>query len=212
MDPLASLAWLGGQTSTIKLGTGVLVLPYRPKFMTARWVATVQELVGERLQLGVAIGWMKPEFDVVGVPLKKRVSVSEDTIAFLRECFANDVVELNGQKFLFKPRPAAPPILIGGAAPHATDRAARIGDGWLPMTTDPEKLEPAIRDYRARAKELGRTPRIFAFGALGKGRADVQDRLARLEEIGVETVITGVRYSDDASFSRGLDDLTGWIS
>ncbi|MDA0338757.1 MAG: LLM class flavin-dependent oxidoreductase [Proteobacteria bacterium] len=125
LDPLASLAWLAGQPERILLGTALLVLPYRPKLPTAKWIATVQELSGGRLLLGAGIGWMKVEFQATGLPIKNRTSISDDILSFLDACFANDIVTANGQDFLFRPRPPKPPILIGGAAP--TPQTVRCG-------------------------------------------------------------------------------------
>jgi len=68
LDPLATLAFLAGVTQRVGLGTGVLVLPYRPALATAKWIATIQELSGGRLLLGVGAGWMEAEFRAVGVP------------------------------------------------------------------------------------------------------------------------------------------------
>ncbi len=212
LDPLATLSWLGGQTSKILLGTGVLVLPYRPKVPLAKWIATVQELTDERLVLGAGIGWMKPEFNAVGVPLSQRVKVSEETLAFLNACFEQDVVSANGQEFLFKPRPKKPPIFIGGAAPHAVDRAVKFGAGWIPMTTDVEKLAPAIADFRAKARAAGTEAPVYAFGRIGSSRAEVQDKLAALEEIGVDVVISGVKYDTAEQFSAGLETLAANVA
>lgn len=212
LDPLATLAWLGGQTSRILLGVGVLILPYRPQLPVAKWIATVQELTGERLILGVGIGWMQAEFNAVNVALKNRVRISEQTLEFLHRCFASDIVRENGQEFIFKPRPARPLILIGGAAPHATDRALSFGDGWLPMGNDPDKLAPSIRDYRNQAKAQGKPSHVYAFGGLGDDRTCAQEKLARLEEIGVDAVITSVGYTDKTSFSKNLDALLARIN
>src|SRR4029453_2642273 len=77
---------------------------------------------------------------------------------FLRECFAHDVVEAHGQRFLFRPRPPAPPIFVGGAAPHALARAARFGEGWMPMGGDAAALAPAIAELGRRAREARRGP------------------------------------------------------
>ncbi len=208
LDPLATLSWLGGQTSKILLGTGVLVLPYRPKVPLAKWIATVQELTGERLILGAGIGWMRAEFNAVGVPLADRVKVSEEILAFLNQCFSQEVVTANGQDFLFKPRPKKPPIFIGGAAPHAIDRAVKFGAGWIPMTTDPDKLEPAIKSFREKARRAGTNAPVYAFGKLGSDRAEVQDRLAALEQIGVDVAITGVKYDTADELSRGVEALS----
>src|SRR5947208_10070627 len=97
LDPLATLAYLAGVTTRVGLGTAVLVLPYRPALPTAKWIATVQELSGGRLSLGVGVGWMAAEFRALGVDLRRRGALSDETLAFLDRCFAADVVEANGQ-------------------------------------------------------------------------------------------------------------------
>ncbi len=212
MDPLPTIAWLGGQTSKIKLGTGVLVLPYRPKVSLIKSIATIQELIGGRLILGVGIGWMKAEFDAVGVPLEKRAAVSEETLKFLHDYFDNETVEANGQEFLTKPHPEKPLILMGGAAPHATERALKFADGWLPMTSKPEKLESAVRQYKEAAAASGRSSLVYSFGPLGEDRSSVQDRLAKLDAVGVDGAMTGVKYTDEDSFSRALETLVSQVS
>src|SRR5881396_3828850 len=115
LDPLATLAYLAGVTTRIGLGTAVLVVPYRPPLPTAKWVATIQELSGGRLLLGVGVGWMVPEFRAAGVDHVRRGKLTDETLAFLDRCFADDLVEVHGQAFLFRPRPARPPMFIGGA-------------------------------------------------------------------------------------------------
>lgn len=207
LDPLATLAWLGGQTSKILLGTGVVVLPYRPKVALGKWVASVQELTGERLILGVGIGWMKAEFDAVGVPLEARASVSEAALDYLHRGFANEIVRENGQDFIFSPRPKRPPILMGGAAPHATDRAVRYADGWFAMAGDADALAPAIKAYKQKASEAGKEASVYTYVRADDDKSTLADRLRRLEDIGVDGVVAGFKYSDADSFSRGLDQL-----
>src|SRR6059036_456207 len=91
LDPLATLAFLAGVTTRVGLGTGVLVVPYRPPLATAKWIATVQELSGGRLRLGVGIGWMAAEFRAVGVDQRRRGALTDETLTFLERCFAADV-------------------------------------------------------------------------------------------------------------------------
>ena len=80
LDPLTALAWLAGRTTRIGLGTGVLILPYRPPLPTAKAVATVQELSGGRLRLGVGVGWMEAEFRALGVAHARRGRTADDTL------------------------------------------------------------------------------------------------------------------------------------
>src|SRR5262245_32988170 len=114
LDPLTALAWLAGQVPRIGLGTGVLNLPYRPALPTAKAIATVQELSASRLRLGVGLGWMEAEFRALGVPRAQRGRIADETLASLHACFAGDGVRANSQDFLFLPRPARPPIYVGG--------------------------------------------------------------------------------------------------
>ncbi len=211
LDPLATLAWLGAQTTDIMLGTGVLVLPYRPALPLAKWIATVQELTGERLILGVGIGWMKPEFDALGVPLKDRAKISEDAIQFLNDGFASDVMTANGQDFLFKPRPKRPPILIGGSAPHATDRAVRLCDGWFPMSNDPVALAPEIKAYKGQANAASRPASVTTFARMDDP-VTYRDKVQALEDAGVDLIIASIPYDTADEFSAGLEAMQTALS
>ena len=211
LDPLTSLAWLASATERIRIGTAVLVLPYRPPLPTAKAIATVQELSGGRLELGVGVGWMDAEFRAVGVLRRHRGRITDATLAFLRDAFdaEDDVTTSNGQPFVFRPRPARPRIWIGGAPPHALDRAARLGDGWMPLNDDPTRIEPASKELRARFADAGRgIPEVAAGGALGRRSAEEDmDRLDALAALGVTEYIHGARYNDLDGFLRSFDSL-----
>jgi probable F420-dependent oxidoreductase len=204
LDPLATLAYLAGATQRINLGTGVLVLPYRPPLATAKWIATIQELSGGRMLLGVGAGWMAAEFRALGVDRAKRGAITDSTLAFLQRCFANDVVEANGQSLLFRPRPPRPPIFVGGAAPHALRRAARFGDGWMPMGGDPEALRAQIEALQRGFADAGKPPAEVA--VLTRLPLDdpprAADELAALAAIGATRVVHAWRYTDAAGFAR----------
>ncbi len=209
LDPVTTLAWMAGQTESIKIGTSVLILPYRPKLPTAKAIATIQELSGERLLLGVGIGWMDSEFQALGVDRHQRGRLSDETLAFLHECFSNDVVTANGQSFLFKPRPARPPIYIGGSAPHAIDRALKYGDGWLPMGRL-EKITPQIREYRERSEALqGKPGEVVTFASLPEGDVDgAREVISRHEAAGVTRVIIGRPYESAEDWAPTFELLS----
>lgn len=210
LDPLIALAWIAGFTRYIKLGTGVLVLPYRPAHVVAKSVATLQELSGNRLLLGVGIGWMDAEFRVVGVPRSQRARVSDDTLSYLRSCFERDEMEANGQKFLFLPRPQRPPILIGGRPPHAFERAIIYGDGWIPMGASPEVLKPQVEALREQAANSGRpAPQVVAMVGLPFDGVDsLVDRLSEYEDAGATQVVAGTRYDDAHAYEHAVDLLS----
>lgn len=211
LDPLATLAWLAGITERIHLGTGVLILPYRPALPTAKWIATIQELSGGRMLLGVGIGWMEAEFRAVGVPRSRRGALADETLAFFERCFAADETESNGQPMLFRPRPAMPPLFVGGAPPYATRRATRFGGGWMPMGEDPDRLAQPIAEFRQASVEAGRPdPEVAVITSLALDdppRAAAQ--VEKLGAVGVTRVIQGSRYAEAATFLRMAEKLAG---
>ncbi len=209
LDPLASLAWLAAKTERIGLGTGVLILPYRAALPTAKAIATVQELSAGRLRLGVGVGWLASEFRALGVEREHRGRLTDETLGFLRECFANDEVEANGQPFLFLPRPEPPPIYVGGAAPHALARTVRYGDGWMPMGGDAASLAREVATLHAMAAEVGRTAlevELMTGLPLDDPSADAA-QIHSLAEAGITGLIVGWRYADASEFVRKLDLL-----
>jgi probable F420-dependent oxidoreductase len=209
LDPLATLAFLAGVTHRIGLGTGVLVLPYRPPLVTAKWIATIQELSGGRLLLGVGAGWMEAEFRAVGVPRDRRSRITDETLAFLHRCFAQDEVEANGQRFLFRPRPLRPPIFIGGAGPHALRRCAAYGDGWMPMGGDPAKLRPFVHQLRQEMTKAQKpNAEVVVLTALALDDvAKASDQIQQWGEMGATRVVHGWRYPDAAAFLRAADTM-----
>ena len=154
LDVLATLAYLAGATNRIRLGISVLVVPYRPAVLTAKQVATIQELSGERMILGVGVGWMKPEFDALGVDKRQRGRITDETLHVIRHLFAHEAEAYQGSlvsfpAFVFSPRPARPVIWIGGNSKQAIERVVEYGDGWHPMMPA-EKLKPAVTELKQK--------------------------------------------------------------
>ena len=213
LDPLATLAFLAGATQRIGLGTGVLVLPYRPPLPTAKWIATIQELSAGRLLLGVGAGWMDAEFKAVGIAPSQRGVVTDTTLELLLRCFAADEVEVNGQRFLFLPRPPRPPIFVGGAPPHALRRAVRFGDGWMPMGADADALRAPIAQLREAAAVAGKPPpEVVAITSLAlddpsKAVAQAQG----LIEVGATRIVHAWRYADVAAFARAAEAISSRV-
>ena len=209
LDILATLAWLAGITKRVKLGSGVLVLPYRAALPTAKQIATVQELSGNRLIMGMGIGWMDPEFKALGLSRHTRGRVSDETLAFMNDCFASDQVEANGQKLLFKPRPTKPPFLIGGRAPHAIKRAAKYGDGWYPIVKTPSDIVDHLPCYRELTSAAGKPPGLINISARLPldDRGESQALVTRYREIGVDRMVCSVNYETVDEFRAELDKL-----
>ena len=154
LDVLTTLAYLAGATERIRLGISVLVVPYRPAVLTAKQLATMQELSGERIILGVGVGWMKPEFDALGVDKRQRGRITDETLRVIRHLFAHEAQAYSGDlvsfpAFVFSPRPARPVIWVGGNSEKAIARVVEFGDGWHPMLPA-EKLKPAVAELRQK--------------------------------------------------------------
>jgi probable F420-dependent oxidoreductase len=204
LEPLATLAFLAGITERVALALGVLIVPYRPALLSAKWIASIQELSGGRLVLGVGVGWMEKEFRALGVDPRRRGAITDATLAFLHACFAGDEVEANGQRFLFRPRPPRPPIIVGGAPPHAIRRAVRFGEGWMPTAMHAGVLESGIASLREGMATAGKpAPEVVLLQPLPVD--DDEQLAARLGEVaalGITRVVHPWRYRDADEVGR----------
>ena len=209
LDPLATLAYIAGITERIGIGTSVLIVPYRAALVTAKWIATIQELSSGRLTIGAAVGWMQGEFRAAGVDHKRRGAITDETLQLWHDCFANDEATANGQRFVFKPRPKRPKFLIGGAAPHAIDRAVKLGDGWMPAEGDADKLRELIVELSERMNEAGK-PRPDVIPLTGLPLDDTAAAVARLSalsEVGVTGLIHAGKYESEDEFKTIVEQL-----
>ncbi|MET0152568.1 MAG: TIGR03619 family F420-dependent LLM class oxidoreductase [Candidatus Binatia bacterium] len=213
LDPLATLAFLAAVTDRIRLGTGVLVLPYRPLLATAKWLATIQELSGERLLFGVGAGWMEAEFRVVGVARERRGTITDRTLEFVHRCFAADEVEEAGQRFLFLPRPKRPPIYVGGAGRAVLQRAARFGEGWMPGGGDPQKLAASIGELAKLFADAGKpAPEVIALTTLPLDDPEkAVDRARALARVGVTGIVHASRYASAAELARNAEVMAARV-
>ncbi len=211
LDPLAVLSYFAAATRTIELGVSVLVLPYRAALPTAKWIASIQALSGGRLHLGIGPGWMEPEFRALNVPKNQRGKITDETIDFILECFhaEDDVVELNGQPFLFRPRPPCPPIYVGGMTDAALERTVRVGNGWLPIGLDADKLKPRYDKLAEMADAAGKPcPAMVLIGSLPDSQDEAVETLGACKTIGAAHYIQASRYSTATEFDDMVERLS----
>jgi probable F420-dependent oxidoreductase len=162
-EPVVALTWAAAATSTVGLGTSVLVLPYRHPLHLAKELASLDVLSGGRLIVGAAAGWLEAEFDALGVPFAERGARTDEAIAAIRACWEARPVDFDGPSVHLRDLQVLPqpgrhiPIWIGGASPPALRRAIGQGDGWHGTFQTPDELAPTLRHLRAARPDEGFT-------------------------------------------------------
>ncbi|TYB42330.1 TIGR03619 family F420-dependent LLM class oxidoreductase [Actinomadura chibensis] len=163
-DTVATLGWLAGITRRVKLLSHVYVVAYRHPLLTAKAFATLDALSGGRAVLGVGAGHLEGEFALLGVPFAERGRRTDEAVRAVRAKFADEWGGGDGGQRPRPVQPGGPPIWIGGSSPAAIDRAARLGDGWLPQGPPPEGTAAAVAALRARLAAAGRADAPFVVG------------------------------------------------
>ena len=155
LEPLAACAWGMGATRNLRMGTDVLVAPYRHPLLVAAMAGTLGLLSRNRLILGVGIGYLRGEFEALGLAYERRAAATEEWLRAVREEPAGFTVVGGG---------SPPPVWVGGNNPRAQRRAAILGDGWHPLWLAPEDYRAARRRIEALRREVGRSaPFTFSF-------------------------------------------------
>lgn len=195
MDPLMSLAYLAGATSTIRLGIAVYILPLRNLIVTARNLLTLDVTSRGRLLFGTGVGWMREEYDIVGADWEHRGAVMDEYVRALHVLWTEDEPEFHGQHLDFGPlyfdpkpvHPGGPPIIIGGESPPALRRAAAMGDGWLGLGHTPEEAAEIVAHLAKLREQAGRADQPFEVSVGGRV-ASVEDA-ERYAAAGVDRVL-----------------------
>ncbi|SEP53229.1 LLM class flavin-dependent oxidoreductase [Amycolatopsis saalfeldensis] len=168
-EPFTALSWLAGATTRVRLGTTVLIVPYRHPLLTARMAANLAGLSGGRLVLGVGVGWAKQEFAALGVPFERRGALTDEYLATIRAAWADE-----------RDYRAGPiPLWIGGGSDAALRRAVRLGDAWHPLRFELPWLRDAVTRLKAFADAAGRpVPGLAPRIALRLTEKPLDERLA----------------------------------
>ncbi|MGH7059113.1 MAG: LLM class F420-dependent oxidoreductase [Stellaceae bacterium] len=198
-EQLTALAFVAGKTSRLRLVTSVTVVPHRPAVLLAKMLATIDVLSQGRLTFGIGAGWMREEFEALGLPpFAERGAVTDEYLMACRELWTEDNPRFEGKhvKFadiLFDPKPVQkphPPIWVGGESGPALRRTAQLGDGWYPIGTNPQFPLDSMKRFAVRVerlhrlvREAGRDPaqvtlayRVSSRGAALPARADDGER------------------------------------
>jgi len=212
-DPLVAHAFVAAATSTIRLATGVLLLPQRNPVYTAKHVATLDWLSGGRLDLGVGVGWSLQEIEACGVPTPQRGARCDEYVAVMKALWTQELSRYEGRFYELPecrqyPKPVQrphPPLWFGGWTDRALDRAARLGDGWYGFDQSAEQVADCARRLAKRCAERGRdfSELGLACGAYGRMPAD-RAALSEYAAAGVRQFAVSITTLDPAGM---LDDL-----
>ena len=219
-DPLIMLSLVAAHTTTLRLQTGILVLPYRNPFTVARAVATLDVFSGGRVSLGVGAGYLKGEYKALGVDFERRNEIMDEYLKALKAAWTGDDFDFEGENYSargnrIRPAPLQrphPPLLIGGNARRAIRRAVELGDAWNPFfnsdtvsatartatMADEDDLETGIQYLREQSEKFGReTPPEIVLASITKvgevwNPHAILDAIGRFKDLGVTTVAGNV--------------------
>lgn len=209
-DPIVPLAFVAALTRTLRLGTGVVILPQRHPAYVAKEIATLDVLSGGRALLGVGVGWLEEEFQAVGVPFGERGRRADESIRAIRSLWAPEPAPFAGTFYGWpavhsSPRPIQQPgvpIIVGGHSVAAARRAARLGDGFFPARGDLDRLATLLARMRDECAAIGRDPATVEI-TTGAITAD-RDLVCRYRDLGVSRVVIAPPAFDPDGVRAGL--------
>lgn len=233
LEPITVLGVLAGATKRVKLGTAVLVMPYRNPLLQARMLVTLDQFSGGRLILGAGVGWLEEEFEALDFhKFKSRGRATDEAIEIFKAIAAGGEVGYQGEIYKFDPvfsvpgsvqRPH-PPVMIGGVSDPALRRVVRHGTGWLAVAMGPGKLPERLDRLRVLAAEAGRPFADIAldfkvFVSIGEAKrsrfddrepgtgseADIIDDLKRIRDLGFGRILVRSRAGTLDEMRRQID-------
>jgi probable F420-dependent oxidoreductase len=217
-DPYIALSRASGVTSTIKLGTGITLVPERNPLLLAKEIAALDLYSGGRFLFGVGTGWLREETELMGGNFDHRWSQTREAIEVMKALWTNEVAEFHGEYFDFPPvksypKPAQkphPPVIIGGMARRVLRRVANHADGWMPNRVTPAEVEDSRARLDAMAAEGGRDPASITISVYGQEprREVVQPFL----DAGADRVVVRPDFYDsEDSMNRELERMANAV-
>lgn len=209
LDPLIALTAVAAHTKTLRLGTGVNILSQANPLLLAKQAASLDVLSGGRFMLGAGIGWLKEEFEAMGVPFERRGARYDDYVVAMRKVWSGEVVEhhsdfLDWSGFQSYPLPVQEggvPIIIGGSKGKAFQRIARYGDGWFAPVNDAESLKPMLESLKKACAKEGRDYQTVEITSMWDAQGG-QEAVQAFADVGVSRIVVPL-------FALGKDPVAG---
>ncbi len=227
-EPLALLAYLAAETRHVKLGTSVLIVPYRDPVFTAKFLSTVDYLSNGRLIVGVGAGWLEQEFDALGVPFAERGPRTDEYLRVYRNLWETETSSFTGRFKQYtsmrmfpkkaESRRGTIPLWVGGNGPASIRRAAELGDGWHPINLAPAEFGALALTYRQQCEKFARQPGPICLRHMPGGRTrptgDAWPLSGTADEQAAEMRAYAAAGLDELMLSlpaRSLDELLGML-
>ncbi len=225
-EPIVTLAYAAGVTHKVRLGTSVIIAPYRNPVILAKMMATLDQLSGGRVIFGLAAGWMEKEFEILRVPYRRRGRLADEAIRIARAMWSDPQPVVQGEFYGFSgaftlPHPRGDlPIWVGGNSLAARRRALTLANGWQSTGLSVEAVASSLKELRELAAELGRTLDGFTVSMRHRvrflqSRADdfqaseeeVADSLRKVAELGVQHFVADIQIWDEGEYFDTLERL-----
>lgn len=212
-DPWVILTHLAAATSRVRLGIAVLLLALRHPLVVGRAAMTLDRISGGRLSLGVGVGWLRGEYELLGISPRVRGRRTDESLEILRLLWEPGVVEYKGSilslpPMHFEPKPRqrpGPPILVGGSSAAALERAARLGDGWMEIGIgDHGDLAVKLEELQAARRRFGRDQEPFEVSVSSALAAD-REALAECRRLGVGRLIFAPAAEEAREVSAAIE-------
>jgi probable F420-dependent oxidoreductase len=200
IDPLVALTFIASATTRLRLGTGVNILPQLNPLYLAKWASSIDHLSHGRLMLGVGIGWLREEFEAIGVPFAQRGKRSDEYLQALKAVWSGEEVNYQGefvrwQGFMMRPKPVQAggvPLVIGGVSPSAIRRTVRHGDGWYVIGKDLDEYRDHMKALNDECTRQGRNVGELEITAYWNYHREGVDSLAVYRDLGVHRLLINV--------------------
>lgn len=219
-DPFLTLSYVAARTSRVRVGTSVLIVPYRDPLLQAKQLSTLDALSHGRLIVGMGVGWLQPEFEALGVPFDQRGALMDEYIEVLQTLWTSDgPASFHGATVSFdnvmcEPKPVQkphPPLWIGGSSEAALRRTVEVGNVWHPSSRSPQEIAETAGKLRQRAESEARNPIDTAMRAILHLLPEDDDTTERRSLIGTTQEVRSAIQEYQAAGVQGfvLDTFYG---
>jgi probable F420-dependent oxidoreductase len=215
LEPLTALSYLAAVTDTVRLGTGICLVPQRNPVYTAKQVADVDVLSGGRVDFGVGVGWLREEFEAVAMPFEHRGPRTREHLEVMKELWTKETASFKGEYYELPecrlyPKPVQqphPPIHFGGETPAALQRVADLGQGWYGFNRTPEEVPDALASLDRLLDARGRSRDEIEISVCPYFKGADRDALERYRDLGVDRVIALLLAFDRDGLLHAADEL-----